>query len=349
VRWSFQTTHHDLWDYDVASQPTLVDIPSAAGVQPALLQPTKRGELFLLDRRNGHPLAAVQERPAPQDGIVPEERLSKTQPFSVGMPSVAGPPLTERDMWGLTPLDQLWCRIRFKEARYEGPLTPPGLTPSIEYPGYSGGADWGGASVDLDRMVLVVNSNRLANYNQLITRDEANARGLYRLTPERPSNVSIAAPQEGTPYGVLTPPFLSPLGVPCQRPPFGMLTAIDLNTRKVVWSHALGTARDSGPFGLSSMLPFTLGTPNAGGSLVTRGGVVFISAAQDRYLRAFDTRSGDELWKVRLPAGGQATPMSYYSDSSARQFVVIAAGGHAGLQTKAGDYIMAFALPRDRH
>jgi quinoprotein glucose dehydrogenase len=346
LRWSFQTTHHDLWDYDTASQPSLVDIPTAGGVQRALVQPTKRGEIFLLDRVTGQPLTEVQERPVPQAGSVPGERNSPTQPFSVGMPSVGGARYRERDMWGLTPLDQLWCRIKFREARYEGTMTPPGLTPWIADPGVIGGVDWGGASVDRDRALLIVNSNRVSNYNVLIPRAEAEAMGIRPSVKGSPRAVHGIFPQGNTPYAARVTPFLSPLDAPCNEPPYGRMSVIDLRTHKVVWSNRLGTARDSGPWGLPSMLPFALGVPNIGGSIATRGGLIFVAATQELAIRALDVTTGKQLWSARLPAGGQATPMSYWSERSQRQFVVIAAGGRRTLQSKLGDSIIAYALPK---
>jgi quinoprotein glucose dehydrogenase len=346
VRWSFQTTHHDLWDYDTASQPTLVDIPGPHGVQHALVQPTKRGELFLLDRATGKPLAQVEERAVPQTGAVPGERLSPTQPFSVGMPALSGPRYRERDMWGLTPIDQLWCRIKFKEARYEGTMTPPGTTPWVSDPGYLGGVDWGGVSVDRDRSLLIVNSNRVSNYDVLVPRAEADAMGIRASVKGSPRSVHGVVAQANTPYAANINPFLSPLGAPCNEPPYGRLTAIDLRTHKVVWSEPLGTARDSGPWGIPSMLPITMGTPNAGGSMTTRSGLIFLSATQEMAIRALDVTNGRQLWSARLPAGGQATPMTYWSARSNRQFVAIAAGGNLGLRTRAGDSIIAYALPK---
>jgi quinoprotein glucose dehydrogenase len=147
----------------------------------------------------------------------------------------------------------------------------------------------------------------------------------------------------GTGYAVSNYAFLSPLKIPCLQPPWGELYAVDLSTLKVLWHHPVGTARDTGPFGIASQLPLRIGTPQVGGSIVTRGGLVFSAATQDRYLRAYDLNSGTELWRTRLPAGGQATPMTYEADG--RQFVVIAAGGHSGLNTKGGDYLLAYALP----
>jgi len=178
VRWKFQAVHHDLWDYDTPSQPTLVDIPAVSGVQHALIQPTKQGETFLLNRETGAPLADVRELPAPQGVLVRGERLSPTQPFSVGMPSFRGPDLREQDMWGVTPLDQLSCRITFKESRYDGPYTPPGFTTSIQYPGPAGGFDWGSISVDLDRNLLIANHNRFAFNIRLLAREEADRLGV---------------------------------------------------------------------------------------------------------------------------------------------------------------------------
>jgi quinoprotein glucose dehydrogenase len=342
VRWSFQTVHHDLWDYDVASQPTLVDLP---GGIPALIQATKRGEVFLLDRRTGKPIAAVEERPAPGNGVK-GEKLAQTQPFSTGMPSFAGPGPTEATMWGLTPFDQLWCRIKYGQARYDGTLTPlSDEMPAIVYPGNLGGIDWGGVSVDLQRDIVIVNSSRLPLYAQLLTRARADAIGLRPVTADY-HGLAGAAAQAGTPYAVtMNAGFLSPLGVPCTQPPYGVISAFSLHTRKVIWSKPFGTAADSGPFGIRSHLPFTMGVPNIGGSVATRGGLFFIGATQDNYLRAYETATGEELWRARLPAGGQATPMTYWSEKSRRQFVVIAAGGHPGLRTTPGDYVLAFALP----
>lgn len=345
VRWSFQTVHHDLWDYDVASQPTLVDLPTAEGIRKALLQPTKRGEIFVLDRMTGEPIMPVEERPVPQDGAPSGERLSKTQPYSVAMPSFRGPDLTERSMWGLTPFDQLWCRIRFREARYEGPFTPIGQQSTVMFPGFFGGHNWGGVSVDPERHIMVATSNRMANYNRLLTRKEVEARGLKARRPGSTEFVGGAVPQENTPYGADVRVFFSPLEVPCQQPPYGFLSGVDLLTGRLIWHKPLGTAQDIGPRGVRLGLKIPFGPPSAGGAITTAGGLTFVAASQDAYLRAFDTRSGALLWEGRLPAGGQATPMTYMSDSG-RQMVVIAAGGMASFKTRMGDYVVAFALPQ---
>ena len=347
-RWRFQTTHHDVWDYDVASQPTLLDLQVGGRLRHALIQPTKRGEVFVLDRETGQPIMPVKERAAPQAGSVPGERLSPTQPFSEAMPSFRGADLVERDMWGVTPLDQMWCRIKFREARYEGPLTPPGTSPSILYPGFLGGSNWGGISVDRDRGLMIVNSNFVANYVQLLPRAMAEKLGVRPVgmgAAPKPEGQGVMA-QAGTPYASRSMPFLSPLAAPCQAPPWGRITAVDLASGKVAWSHPIGTARDSGPLGLPSMLPFRIGTLNLGGTVSTRGGVIFIAATQDKYLRAIETTTGKVLWRGRLPQAGQATPITYTSPESGRQFVVTAAGGHAFMGTAPGDAIYAYALPK---
>jgi quinoprotein glucose dehydrogenase len=342
IRWSFQTTHHDLWDYDVASQPTLVDIPFDGVLRHSLIQATKRGEIFVLDRETGIPLTRVQEQPAPMRGAVPEERLAATQPFSVAMPSFRGPDLNEHLIWGVTPLDQLWCRIRFREARYEGVATPPGLQPNIAYPGYNGGIDWGGVSVDVDRKLLFVNSNRFANYDRLKPHAAAEA----QETPPGNRHELGGAPQRGAPYAADIQIFWSPLGIPCNEPPYGMIAAVDLPTGRLLWSKPFGNIRANGPLGLRSMLPLTMGVPNNGGSVATRSGLLFIGATVDGDFRAFEGSSGNTLWHVRLPAGGQATPMTYISPESGRQFVVIAAGGHPAMGSVSGDYIVGYALPK---
>jgi quinoprotein glucose dehydrogenase len=343
VRWTFQTVHHDLWDYDVAAQPTLADIPTADGIVPGLIQPTKSGQLFVLDRRTGKPISRVVEKAAPKDDV-PGEHASPTQPYSVDMPSFAGDMLTEKRMWGLTPFDQLYCRIKFHQARYEGEFTPMGMKPSIRSPGELGGIDWGGVSVNEDKHIVVINSNQMADWDQLLSREEANRRKIHPLNDPAGENAGGAA-MAGTPFGVTWGPWLTPLHVPCQQPPYGFITAVDLNTKKILWQERLGSAYDSGPFGMKTFLPIPLGTPNIGGTLQTRSGLIFVSATQEQAIRAIDLATGKILWKDRLPAGGHATPMTYTSTKTGRQYVIIAAGGNLSMQTKPGDAIIAYALP----
>lgn len=341
VRWTFQAVHHDLWDYDLAAQPVLVDFPVGSGTVPGLLLPTKTGQIFVLDRRTGKPLTKVEERPVPRSTLA-GERSAPTQPYSVEMPDFAGPPLTEAKMWGLTPFDQLYCRIKFQQAHYEGVYTPPRFGPTIRYPGELGGIDWGSVSVDEGRQLLLVNSNRMADYDLLITRAEADRRGIKPRRGRGGGHSPPGAAMEGTPYAVVWSAFTSGLEVPCQQPPYGHLTAVDLKTRKVVWSRTLGNARNSGPWGYALHLPFPLGAPNIGGSVTTGGGVTFIAATQDEMIRAIETRTGKTLWETQLPAGGHATPMTYRGRDG-RQYVVIAAAGQS-LKDKPGDYFMAFRL-----
>ena len=338
--------HHDVWDYDVGSQPILADLPGAQGPIPALIQLTKRGEVFVLNRRTGHPITRVEERPAPQTGAAEGERLSPTQPFSAGMPSLKGPDLRETDMWGISPVDQLYCRIKFKETRYEGPMTPPGLTPALFYPGYMGGANWGSGAIDLERGLLVVVTNRIATYTYLISRTEADKMGLEPTVFESEDKGVGPWAQGNTPFAANAIPFMSPLGMPCQKPPYGVITAIDLGTRSIAWQRPLGTARENGPLGLASNLPLPLGPPAQGGGILTASGLVFVGASLDRYFRAMDASTGKELWRSDLPAAGLATPMTYLSPKSGRQFIVIAAGGHPKLGIAGGDEIIAYALPQ---
>ena len=318
-RWSFQTTHHDLWGYDVPAQPVLVDIPTVNGNLPALVQATKSGQIFVLNRRTGEPIVPVTEKPVPQRAA-PGDRISPTQPFS----GISWQPakLTESDMWGLTPLDELACRIKFRQARYDGIFTPPDTKPTISYPGAQGVIDWGGIAVDESNTLIVANTSTVPYYTRLV-------RGARRDVP----------------FTAETEPFMGLLDVPCTQPPWGFLQMYDLKTRKLIWRRPIGTAKDNGPFGIPSMLPFDIGVPSSGGSVVTRGQLIFNGGTLDSYLRAYDLITGDELWKVRLPAGGQATPMTYMG-SDGRQYVVISAGGDLDAGTATGDYIMAYALPK---
>lgn len=357
VRWSFQTTHHDIWDYDVPSQPVLVDVPAADGtLTPAVVAPTKRGELFVLDRRTGQPLTAVEERPVPQTDL-PDEWTAKTQPFSVGMPAFGGEPLTEASMWGITPIDQMLCRIAFRKLRYEGALTPPSIQGSIQYPGFAGGMNWGSVALDEVNRILVVNSVHLANRVQLYPRAE--------VTNETSRGMG-GGTQLGTPYFAYTSPFLSPLFAPCQQPPYGEIAAIDMHSRQTLWRRPLGTANALGPLGMKLRLALPMGVPHSGGSLVTRGGLIFFGGTLDNHLRALDVKTGKELWSDSLPNSGQATPMSYVSPRSGRQFVVMTVpsadtpvASHVGEpesdraaenrdvdpKQAGGGYIMAYALP----
>ena len=345
ARWSFQIVHHDVWDYDISPQPTLIDMPIGGEMVPALLQTSKSGQLYMLDRRTGRPLTKVEERPVPQ-GPAKGDWLSPTQPFSPDLPAFDNRLLTPQSMWGLTPLDQLWCRIKFSEARYEGMFTPPGYPrPSITYPSYLGGVNWGGISVDPERKLATVNWSRLANYTSMVPREEANRRGL-KHSMNGGAHVGEPVPQEGTPFALETGPFLSPLNIPCTEPPFGMIGVADLKTGKMKWQRPLGTSADSGPLQTRSYLPLPMGVINTGGTMTTKSGLIFIGATQERAFRAFDVNTGRLLWHVPLPAGGHAAPMSYISKKSGRQFIVIAAGGNAPLSSGIGDYLVAYALPK---
>ena len=332
MRWHFQSVHHDVWDSDIAAEPVLVDIPEKAGAKPtpAVLLATKRGEIFLFDRRDGHSLTAITERPVPQ-GAVPGDALSPTQPYP-DFPSLRPPRLTEARMWGATPLDQLTCRIKFREHRYDGEFTPPSLKGSILYPSSIGVYEWSGVTVDPRRAVMYANTSWVAIVNRLVPRPKGSGGSLEHVTGD------IGGPMLGTPYAAEAFAFTSSLGIPCQQPPWGHVTAIDLITRKVLWRDILGAARGGvGP-------PLKMGLPNLGGSVVTAGGLIFVGATADKTFRALDARTGKILWEDYLPSGGQATP-SVYRAANGKEYVVIAAGGHASLSSTLGDAVVAYALP----
>jgi quinoprotein glucose dehydrogenase len=272
--------------------------------------------------------------------------MSPTQPYSTGMPSLTPRDLTEAQMWGATPLDQLSCRIKFRAAHYEGQFTPPQLKATIVYPAFDGVIDWHGASIDPERKLLIANASYIPFIVRLSPRGPHVAKGQVRPwngQGNEPDVKNGLAPMYGTPWVGKVTPWLNLLGVPCTPPPWGTQTAIDLRTRRIVWQHPLGTTRDTGPFNTHYNLPLKTGIFNIGGNMVTRSGLVFQAGTADDYLRAMDVTTGDILWRARLPAGGQANPMSYAAGG--RQFVVIAAGGHSGLGTRSGDFLMAYALP----
>ncbi|MGQ2905885.1 MAG: membrane-bound PQQ-dependent dehydrogenase, glucose/quinate/shikimate family [Neoaquamicrobium sediminum] len=330
VRWVRQLVHHDLWDMDTPSQPQLVDIRRDGGVMPALVQATKQGDIYVLDRRTGEPLLPVTEEAAPQ-GAVEGDFTAPTQPRSAM--SFAPEPLRESDMWGATMLDQLYCRIRYRELNYEGRYTPPSVNGTIVYPGNFGTFNWGGVAVDPVRQVVIANPVYLAFIVKLIPRADDTTSYVSEQKPGFNENY-------GAPYAAEMRPFWSPIGLPCQQPPWGYVAAASLDDGDVVWQHRNGTVRDLSPL----PLPFEMGVPAIGGPIVTAGGVAFHSGTLDYYVRAFDVTTGAKLWQDRLPAGGQATPMTY-EGADGRQYLVVVAGGHGSTGTKPGDYVIAYALP----
>lgn len=345
LRWRFQTTHHDIWDYDVPSQPTLVNLPTPQGVRAALIQPTKRGEVFVLDRATGAPIKTVRELLVPQSAVAAGERLSPTQPESSDLPAFRGPHLREKDMWGMTPIDQMMCRIDFKNSLYEGMFTPVTLDKKIIMdPGSMGGINWNGVSLDADRGIMIVNWTQVPDQIELITREKAKRRNAKVGFGVDPS----AQLMLGTPYAAFRTQFLSPLGSPCTAPPWGLIGGIDIVSGKMLWFKPLGTGRDIGPLklGIRTMLPITIGTPTAGGAVTTRGGLIFIGGAAEHTFRALDTATGRELWSSRMATSANATPMTYRSPISGRQFVVVAEGGRPVYGTKPGTKLIAFALPK---
>jgi quinoprotein glucose dehydrogenase len=337
VVWHFQTVHHDVWDFDVPAEPALFQIDGVGGGRPGVAQPTKMGHIFLLDRETGKPMYPVEERPVPR-GDVPGETLSPTQPFPTHPGPLHPSEISVENAFGFTPIDRASCREQIAKLRWEGPFTPPSLQGSVQFPHTAGGINWGGVAIDPRTGLLLVNQTHIAMQVKLVPRAEFDA------MPGPVAYPIEAYPMAGTPYGVVRAPLFSSFGAPCNPPPWGTLTAVDLRSGEVVWRVRLGTTRDQAPFPLWA-IPWTgwLGAPNFGGGLMTASGLYFIGATTDRYLRAFDAASGEEIWSERIPFTGNATPMSYRLRPDGRQFVVIAAGGNP--LTQIGDALLAFALP----
>jgi quinoprotein glucose dehydrogenase len=330
--WEFQTVHHDVWDYDNPAQPTLATIQVAGAPHDVVIAPTKQGMIFVLDRDTGKPVFPVEERKVPQGGA-PGEALSPTQPFPADLPPLGPSRIVPDDAWGITPWDRGVCREKIAAARAEGLFTPPSEQGTILFPFTGGGVNWGGLAIDPASDVVFVNNSRLLHLVTLFPADQ------FKAMKEKFPDKEVS-PQTGAPFGMKRELLASPLGLPCNPPPWGVFTAVDLRSKRILWETRLGTTEDIDPLGIAHRL----GTPTFGGPLATAGGLVFIGAAMDRYLRAFDAKSGAELWAGRLPAAGIATPMSY--EWKGRQYVLIAAGGHGDLGSKPGDAIVAFSLPR---
>lgn len=337
LRWAQQLVHHDLWDYDLAAQPVLVDLDRRGSSLTGVIQATKTGMLFLFDRDTGEPLVPIAERNVPQS-TVPGEQTSPSQPFSSLPALVPHRPLTEEDAWGLTFWDRGKCRKLIKSLRNEGVFTPPDLRGSISWPSPLGGVNWGGIAFDTQRQRVIAAVNHLPMVVTLITPQQMEQQ---RASGDYPR--SEFARQKGAPYAMRREPLLSPWGLPCTAPPWGTLVSVDLRENRINWQVPLGSTEHLAP----RFVPVrNFGTPNLGGPIVTAGDLVFVAGTMDQYIRAFDVETGRELWKHPLPAGGQATPMTYRAGRDERQYVVIAAGGHGPLGVPRGDYVVAFALPR---
>ncbi len=333
LQWVFRTVNHDLWDYDVPAQPTLVDLTIDGETVPAVVQATKQGDIYVLNRATGEPLLPVTQIEVSQN-VVAGERPAATQPVSAI--SFAPPPVTGSQMWGLTPIDQMLCRIDFANLNYEGRYTPPSLEGTLTHPGSFGIFNWGGIAVDPARQVAFAMPVYL---------------GFTTTLYERPDTLDsiVSAPgypmgneNFGTPYAAVMRPFMSRLGLPCQQPPWGYVAGIDLTTGETVYQHVNGTVEDMSPI----PLPLETGVPGIGGPIVTGGGLTFLSGQVDYYVRGYDLATGEELWKARLPAGGQSTPATYLGRDG-RQYLVVVAGGHGYVGTKLGDSVIAYALPEN--
>ena len=342
-RWNFQAAHKDVWDYDLGSQPSLIDYHGT----PAVVLPSKQGDLYILDRTTGRPLTPVGSIAAPGGGVEPGERAPR-QPVSLWQ-TLKKADLRESDMWGMSPIDQMICHIQFRRADYRGEFTPPRADRwTIEYPGYNGGSDWGSVSIDPLRGVMIANYNDMPNHVKLVPRAQANKQGIKpRFATDIVSTQAHAVdPQWGVPWAVhVNAGWRVPITkLLCKRPPYGGIRAIDIATGKTLWDRPFGTARRNGPMNIPTLLPFSIGTPNNGGAVTTASGLIFIAAATDDLLRAIDERTGKVLWSVPLPAGGQANPIVYEQDG--REYLVIFAGGHHFMETPMGDSVIAYALPR---
>ncbi|HEX9468751.1 MAG TPA: PQQ-binding-like beta-propeller repeat protein, partial [Bradyrhizobium sp.] len=329
--WSFQTVHHDVWDYDVPAQPTLTRIDTGAGLRDVVIQPTKQGFVFVLDRDTGKPIWPVEERPVPQGGAEGEQ-LSPTQPFPTHVPALMSQQFSTADIFRLPPrFGRSACEEKLEGLRNEGLYTPPSTQGTLEFPFTGGGVNWGGAAFDPVNQILYANTSYAVHAIKLIPRTEAED-----FKPPPGYELGL---QRGAPFAMTRAVALSPLGLPCNKPPWGTLVAVDLKAGKILWRSSVGTTEDRAPLGIA----FNWGTPLVNGVVITAGGLVF-TGAMDAYLRAFDAKSGAELWQGRLPVPGVANPMTYLWKGE--QYVVIGAGGHSEAGTSIGDSVVAFRLAR---
>lgn len=336
VAWHFQVVHHNIFDYDVPTPGMLIDYPKDGKMIPALVQNTKMGLIFIFNRETGEPLVPIEERPVPQGGKADSETLSPTQPFPVGMPTLAPQGFSLDDIWGFTPIDKYSCRKKVEKLNYGPIYTPPSEKGTIFAPSGGGGPNWGGGAYDPQSHVMVVPSNRVPMVVTLVRRENAKLEETQAI--ETGGTMTFA--NAGSPYVVKIDPLLSSFGAPCSAPPWAVLTAVDIVTKKIVWEAPLGSIEKLAPV----PIPYEIGTPGAGGPLATAGGLVFIGYTLDDKLRAFDIQTGKVLWKAELPAAGVAVPVTY--EMGGEQYIVIAAGGHSMYGSTMGDSVVAYKLKR---
>jgi len=334
VVWHFQTIHHDVWDYDNAAQPTLIDLEKDGEPFPAVIQGTKTGMLYIFHRETGEPYFPIEERPVPQNGV-PGEQLSPTQPFPVKPPPLVPHDFSADQFWGMTFFDRGQCLKKYRDFRIGPIFTPPTLEGTIIVPSTAGGINWGGVAVDPESRILVAKVLRMAHFAQLIPIEDVDDLDVANAE----NTMGAAAPLLGTPYALKQGPVMSPMFTPCNPPPWSTVVAVDIEAGEILWQSPLGALDTLMPF----PLPLKWGTGSFGGPIITAGGLVFIGATQDERFRAFDISNGEELWSARLETGAFAMPMTY--EVNGRQFVVIAAGGHPFIHQKPGDYLNAFSLP----
>nr|WP_276558255.1 pyrroloquinoline quinone-dependent dehydrogenase [Enterobacter hormaechei] len=335
VVWSRQWVHHDVWDYDINSAPTLMDITVDGKQIPALIQATKQGFLFVVNRLTGEDVWPIEERPVPQgDGSVQGEVLSPTQPF----PTKPAPLLDQSKkpaIWKLADIvgggqcSRLWDNLT-----YEGMYTPPTTKGegTLTYPDSAGGVQWGGVAFDPQKQIAIVNTSHIVQYVKLYSRED------YDNADKDSGNESGFAPQEGAPYGMRLLVASNWLGMPCWQPPFGEIVALDMHTGDVKWRRPVGASQQYGFF-----MPESWGSPTIGGPAVTAGGVIFIGASMDAKVRAYSVESGDELWSDQVEAPAVANPSVY--EYKGRQYVAFVAGGNTILKDQVGDQVVVYALP----
>jgi quinoprotein glucose dehydrogenase len=331
LAWGFQLVHHDLWDYDTASPPLLATLTRAGKPTPVVIQGNKTGMLYVLQRDTGAPVFPVEERPVPQSDV-PGEVASPTQPFPMAPPPLVPQQLSTNAVWGPTAADREWCRKEIGRLRNEGIFTPPSIQGTLVVPGNLGGMTWSGYAFDPQHALLIVNTNNFPNRVRLIPRDKVKS----------DTEDGDYGPQTGSPYGMIRRFLQSPSDLPCTAPPWGTLAAVDMTEGKIRWQVPLGSMQDFG--GAHDSIP--PGSISLGGPIATAGGLIFIAGTTDPYIRAFDVENGKELWKARLPASGNATPITYRVSSAGKQYLVIAAGGHPKIpEEPLGDALVAFTLP----